>query len=85
MTALHIFSGAGDGNRTHLSSLGSSHSTDELRPQSVHKTQLYYITTDLVSQQGSIIYLVLRKIASCSYSAYILSTTQNKLSKPRSQ
>ncbi len=27
-----FFFGAGDGNRTHLSSLGSLHSTDELRP-----------------------------------------------------
>ena len=26
----HALIGAGDGNRTHLSSLGSSHSTDEL-------------------------------------------------------
>ena len=28
--------GAGEGNRTLLSSLGSSHSTDELRPHDVH-------------------------------------------------
>ncbi len=31
--------GAGDGNRTHLSSLGSSHSTDEL-----HLHHFYFIT-----------------------------------------
>ncbi len=29
---LGCFLGAGDGNRTHLSTLGRSHSTDELRP-----------------------------------------------------
>ena len=28
--AKYAYIGAGDGNRTHLSSLGSSHSTDEL-------------------------------------------------------
>ena len=30
-----FFVGAGNGNRTHLSSLGSSHSTDELYPRVV--------------------------------------------------
>ena len=32
--------GAGDGSRTHLLSLGSSHSTDELRPLEVTVTNL---------------------------------------------
>ena len=34
--------GAGDGSRTHLLSLGSSHSTDELRP---HDFDLSYSST----------------------------------------
>ena len=34
--------GAGEGNRTLLSSLGSSHSTDELRPQDVHIVSYKY-------------------------------------------
>ena len=35
-TSWLILYGAGEGNRTLLSSLGSSHSTDELRPHDVH-------------------------------------------------
>lgn len=42
--------GAGEGNRTLLSSLGSSHSTDELRPHDVHIVSYYniYIQVELV-------------------------------------
>ena len=36
ITSRNFMYGAGEGNRTLLSSLGSSHSTDELRPHDVH-------------------------------------------------
>ena len=36
ITSRNFIYGAGEGNRTLLSSLGSSHSTDELRPHDVH-------------------------------------------------
>ena len=42
-TSWLILYGAGEGNRTLLSSLGSSHSTDELRPQDVHIVSYMYI------------------------------------------
>ena len=40
-TSWLILYGAGEGNRTLLSSLGSSHSTDELRPHDVHIVSYY--------------------------------------------
>lgn len=39
VSSFYVFGGAADGNRTHLSSLGSSHSTDELQP---HRILYYY-------------------------------------------
>ena len=53
--------GAGEGNRTLLSSLGSSHSTDELRPQDVHiVSYMYtYIQVKLVMTYIPIVVVVL--------------------------
>ena len=43
ITSWLFIHGAGEGNRTLLSSLGSSHSTDELRPQDVHIVSYMYL------------------------------------------
>lgn len=63
-TSWLILYGAGEGNRTLLSSLGSSHSTDELRPHDVHIVSYYniYIQVELVyilyTHSGSCIVLI---------------------------
>ena len=50
ITSWLFIHGAGEGNRTLLSSLGSSHSTDELRPHDEHIVSYYnmFIQVELV-------------------------------------
>ena len=61
ITSQNFVYGAGEGNRTLLSSLGSSHSTDELRPQDVHiVSYMYlYIQVKLVVMNIPIVVVVL--------------------------
>ena len=61
VTLITAIYGAGEGNRTLLSSLGSSHSTDELRPQDVHiVSYMYlYIQVKLVVMNIPIVVVVL--------------------------
>lgn len=61
ITSWFFMHGAGEGNRTLLLSLGSSHSTDELRPQDVHiVSYMYlYIQVKLVVMNIPIVVVVL--------------------------
>ena len=57
-TSWLILYGAGEGNRTLLSSLGSSHSTDELRPHDVNIVSYIYIYIQVIIDISMIIPIV---------------------------
>ena len=58
ITSWFFMHGAGEGNRTLLSSLGSSHSTDELRPHDVHIVSYIYIYIQVIIDISMIIPIV---------------------------
>ena len=58
ITSRNIMYGAGEGNRTLLSSLGSSHSTDELRPHDVNIVSYIYIYIQVIIDISMIIPIV---------------------------